>query len=279
MGIINNLLPKRIKPISRYFGFCVKSLFYKLNSINKKVNSSPIFVLGNQKSGTSVIASLLGELTDKKIAIDLFYSGFRSKLFEKWKDAEISTSDFINLNKIEFSSEIIKEPHLTVFYKELKSEFQESKFVFIVRNPLDNIRSILDRLNVNGNKKNLSKSEKKSFFHSWNLLLNNHWIGGNKSQYIEVLAERWNIISNVYLQNKDDIILIKYEDFLSNKQKTLDDLAKILELEIVTDITHNLDRQYQPKGNSEIDLKEFFGEENYKIIERLCKENMKELGY
>ena len=48
---------------------------------------------------------------------------------------------------------------------------------------------------------------------------------------------------------------------------------------IQTDISNYVNIQYQHKGNAEIDLKEFFGAENYKIIERLCKENMKELGY
>jgi len=48
---------------------------------------------------------------------------------------------------------------------------------------------------------------------------------------------------------------------------------------IQTDISNYVNIQYQPKGNAAIDLKEFFGEENYKIIKKLCEENMKELGY
>ena len=56
-------------------------------------------------------------------------------------------------------------------------------------------------------------------------------------------------------------------------------IALDLGFTIQTDISNYVNIQYQPKGNAEIDLKEFFGAENYKIIERLCKENMKELGY
>ena len=38
---------------------------------------------------------------------------------------------------------------------------------------------------------------------------------------------------------------------------------------IQTDISNYVNIPYQPKGNTEIDLKEFCGAENYKIIERV----------
>ena len=50
-------------------------------------------------------------------------------------------------------------------------------------------------------------------------------------------------------------------------------------LPIKNDISNYLNIQYQPKGNSEVNLQDFFGEENYSIIETVCKENMKRLGY
>jgi len=56
-------------------------------------------------------------------------------------------------------------------------------------------------------------------------------------------------------------------------------LSNNIELEIVENIEKEVNVQYQPKGNAEIDLKDFFGAVNYKMIERLCKENMKKLGY
>jgi hypothetical protein len=150
----------------------------------------------------------------------------------------------------------------------------------IIRNPFDNIRSILDRLDVDGTKRNLSKEDKKKFFHSWNLLLSNNWIQGNKTQYIEVLSERWNIICNSYLENQENIILIKYEDFLSNKKEVIYNLSKKLKLKEISDISHLLDKQFQPRGKQrKINVEEFFGTNNYNKIKYLCKENMKKLGY
>jgi len=280
MGVLNKILPKPLKPISRDIGFLIRSIFYRIRNLNKNTNSSPIFILGNQKSGTSAIAAILGKNTNKKTTIDLFYSGFYSSLFTKWKNNNISTSDFIRKNAVEFSADIIKEPHLSVFYKELKERFPESKFVMIVRNPLDNIRSILDRLNVEGNKESLSKKDKKKFYHSWSLLLNNSWISGSQEQYIDVLAERWNIISSIYLENKENIILVKYEDFLLDKTGIIKQLSDKLNLTQEIDISHLLDKQFQPKGKKQsVDLKVFFEKANYSRIKEICKKNMQKLGY
>ena len=280
MGIINKILPNSLKPFSRDIGFSLRTLVYKFKKINKKINPTPIFILGNQKSGTSAIASLLGSLSGKITAVDLFLSGYYPSLITNWKNKKINTQDFINKNKVEFSSEIIKEPHLSIFYDELKIEYPNSKFVMIIRNPFDNIRSILDRLNVEGNQTILNKNDKKKFFHSWSLLLNNEWFGGSKDHYIEVLAERWNIISNIYLENTDNIILIKYEDFLLDKNKTIQMLAEKLNLKKVKEISHLLDNQFQPKGKrKDVDTKVFFGDKNYSKIYDICKGNMKKLEY
>ena len=51
MGIINKILPNSLKPFSRDIGFS-RTLVYKVKKINKKINPTPIFILGNQKSGT-----------------------------------------------------------------------------------------------------------------------------------------------------------------------------------------------------------------------------------
>ena len=72
MGFINQILPQKFKPLSRDLGFSINSILYKIKCIGIKTHCSPIFILGNQKSGTSVIAGLLGELSNKKTSIDLF---------------------------------------------------------------------------------------------------------------------------------------------------------------------------------------------------------------
>ena len=137
--------------------------FIKLKKLIKKLILLPFLYLGikNQELQQS---SLLGSISGKITAVDLFLSGYYPSLITNWKNKKINTQDFINKNKVEFSSEIIKEPHLSIFYDELKIEYPNSKFVMIIRNPFDNIRSILDRLNVEGNQIILNKNDKKNSF-------------------------------------------------------------------------------------------------------------------
>ena len=280
MGALNKILPEFIQPTSRRIGFIIKSILYRINSFRKEPYKNPIFILGNQKSGTSVIGALLGKLTNKPTAIDLFYSGFRYQLFVKWKKEIITTTEFINKNKLEFSKEIIKEPHLSVFYKELNIYYPDARFVMIIRNPLSNIRSILDRLNIRGNKQILSLKEKHKIFHSWKLVFDNKWMGGHQINYIESLAERWNIITDIYLKNQENIVLVKYEDFLKDKYLSISNLAESLNLDRRNKITHLLNKQYQPRGSKkDMSLEVFFGEENYKKILEICQYNMSKLGY
>ncbi len=280
MGLINSLLPKKIKPISRNIGFYIKSLIYRFRRESFNTEKELIFILGNQKSGTSAIASLLGKYTNQKTSIDLFYSGFNYKVFEMWKKKELSTNSFVKKNNIEFASKIIKEPHLSVFYNELKKEFTDAKFIFIVRNPVDNIRSILDRLGIDGSLDKLNATELKKIFHSWNLVFNNQWLGLENGSFIENLAYRWNYITDIYLDNRDSVILVKYEDFLLDKEECIAKLAEKLNLEKVNSINDVLDYSFQPKGKSKsINKIDFFGKENLKIINSICKKGMNRLDY
>ena len=61
----------------------------------------------------------------------------------------------------------------------------------------------------------------------------------------------------------------------TRKKKYIEELA----LTILTDISNYVNIQYQLKGNTEIDLKKFCIVKNYKIIEKLCKKKIRELGY
>ena len=253
----------------------------KIKSFFSKVNSSPIFILGNPKSGTTVIANLLSKATNQSLTSD-FQNAIKHTTLQLELDFKLlNFNNFIKQYKYEFSKEIIKEPFLSFYTEELIKSFPNAKFIWIVRNPYQNIRSILNRLKIPGNLpkinfNNFAELEKKP---AWKLNLQSKMFGYNSSNYIEALAFRWNYAINIYKQNLDKIILVKYEDFIIDKKKYIDGLALDLGFTIQTDISNYVNIQYQPKGNAEIDLKEFFGEKNYKIIERLCKENMKKLGY
>ena len=126
-------------------------IMQKILSFFTIVNSKPLFILGNQKSGTTVIANLLSQATSKSLTSD-FQSAISHKTLQLELDFHLlKFSDFIQDYKYEFSKDIIKEPFLSYYIDELINEFPKAKFVLIIRSPFQNIRSILNRLIVPGN--------------------------------------------------------------------------------------------------------------------------------
>ena len=256
-------------------------IMQKILSFFTIVNSKPLFILGNQKSGTTVIANLLSQATSKSLTSD-FQSAISHKTLQLELDFHLlKFSDFIQDYKYEFSKDIIKEPFLSYYIDELINEFPKAKFVLIIRSPFQNIRSILNRLIVPGNLEKINFDTYHEIIKTpvWKLAMQSNMLGIYSSHYIEAMANRWNYIVNSYLKNSNRIHLVKYEDFLNDKGTFIYNLSNNLELKILENIEKDVNVQYQPKGNAEIDLKDFFGAVNYKMIERLCKENLKKLGY
>ena len=251
----------------------------KILSLFYKIKPDPLFILGNPKSGTTVIANLLSKATKKTLTSDIKSVIKHANLNLDFN--LLSFDDFIKQHKYEFSKEIIKEPFLSFYTEELIKSFPDAKFIWIVRDPHQNIRSILNRLKIPGNLKEINfnhftELEKNP---AWKLNLQSKMFGYISFNYVEAMAFRWNHAINIYQQHKDRIVLVKYEDFKLDKKKYIEDLALELGFSIQTDISNYVNIQYQPKGNAEIDLKKFFGAENYSNIEKLCKKNMEKLGY
>jgi hypothetical protein len=251
----------------------------RLNQTSK-VNDEPIFVLGNQKSGTSAIGALLADLTELPAAIDL--PGICEPVQPELHSREISFPQFVDNNKYDFSKKIIKEPSLTFLYDDLASYFPEAKFIFIVRDPRDNIRSILNRVDVPGNLLKINDQQQKKIDRApkdWERVIDSRWMGIQGENYIEWMAERWNYAVDIYKQHAKNMVLIRYEDFVKDKVGSIEHLAQQLSLTKVNEIRDKVNIQYQPPGNKSVKKIEFFGEENLVRIEKICGERMEEFGY
>lgn len=244
-----------------------------------KINKSPVIILGNQKSGTSAIAHLLADYSGLSKTIDIP---------EIWPPTLLNLltgknnlQSFAQKYPKRFAKDIIKEPNLTFFYQDLKKNHPNASFIFIVRDPRSNIRSILDRLSLPGNleKLNVDKTSlTKPWWHMFNASL---WNLGCYDHYIDILAARWNLAVGVFLVNKDsdNILLVRYEDFVKDKLGTIQELAKKLGLVQVNEIVNKLDIQYQPAGNNNSSWLDFFGSNNLARIETICHEKMQIFGY
>jgi hypothetical protein len=100
------------------------------------------------------------------------------------------------------------------------------------------------------------------------------------SNYIELSANRWNKAADVYLRHSDEMLLIRYEDFVADRVSAIESLAAQLGYSVIKDIAPHVDRQYQRLGKDRgRPWEEFFGTRNLALIEQLCGERMRQFGY
>ena len=142
------------------------------------------------------------------------------------------------------------------------------------------MRSILNRLNLPGNLEN--ERLHPSYIHlspEWKLVIDGTWLGLSGTNYIEWLSERWKLMAQIYLNNSNKIELIRYEDFLTDKEQSIKNLACRIGLNPILDISDKVDIQYQPRGKQNVSWSDFFENKNLMRIEKRCSNLMKSFGY
>lgn len=241
-----------------------------------KINRSPIIVLGNQKSGTSAIAHLVADYGGLTKTVDIpesWWPVLRDLLL-----GDMSLQKFANQHKAYFAKDVIKEPNLTFLYPQLNHLCPDASYVFVVRDPKANIRSLLNRLGLPGDMKTL-ELDKFNLPELLSNIFNGDVWGTTAHHYIDILSRRWNRAVDLYLDNQEKMILIRYEDFIADKVGCIGRLAQALEIVHKQDITDKVDIQYQPRGDRNVSWFDFFGKENLKRIERICGARMHKFGY
>ena len=249
----------------------------KLNRLFGQIEDEPVFILGNHKAGTSAIAGIFAEMVGLPTTIDL-PSEMESPTFHQVQQGLVSFQEFIQKNRVEFSRKLIKAPELTLLYPQVRIFFPKARFVFIVRDPRSNIRSILNRLKIPGDLAEIDRKAFPEITPAWELALDNSWLGMPQISYVDALAERWRYIAQIYLQHPENFVLIKYEDFCHDKVAQLKNLAEKLNLEAKNDVSNLLDYQFEPRGNRAISWQDFF-KDNLHRIESICHREMSLLGY
>lgn len=248
-----------------------------LNMVKRNINTRPVIILGNQKTGTSAVASLVGRAANATVTIDI--RGICEPVFSNILAGRISYEDFVKKNRKDFSTDIIKEPALTFIFSNVYSLFPDATYGFIMRDPRDNIRSILNRIGVEGNHREITYDLIANCDPNWRGIVTGIWLEPKGDGYIDTLAIRWMHAAQVYSENASFMKLIKYEDFVSNKCEEIYIFTKELGLKVVNDISQYVDIQYQPPGDHSKSWLEFFGEENLAIIERRCASMMNTFAY
>jgi len=236
-----------------------------------------VIVLGKEKSGTTAIAALLAQKTGQKATLDIpsLWGQTERELYAGKK----SFNKYVRRNKEAFAGGIVKEPGLTFLYPEVSACFPNAQIVMITRDPRDNIRSVLNRLDLPGDQCSLDEDTFQRLPPTWQVVIDSSWLGIQADSYIEMAAKRWNRAVEVYLRHAEEMHLVRYEDFVAGKIEYISRLCMRLGIDERNDISDCVDDQYQPKGNRSISWNNFYDSKNLRRIEQTCHDRMKDLGY
>jgi hypothetical protein len=269
---------KRKKSLLRPIRSMFENIKTDLLGLRSEIHPSPIFVLGNQKAGTSPIAGLLAKLTGLPLTMDIRRE-IEHPSIELIRRGELTLSEFIRRNKLDFSRPIIKEPSLTFIYQTLAESFRDAKYVFVYRDPRDNIRSILNRVKATGCQQRLTDEQERNMTIGWRRVFDGEPVGRRGKDYIETLAIRWDCAARILLANEGPFVPVRFEDFLRDKIGIISKLAHDLNLTPKHDIAGKVDYPFQPPGDRSVSWIDFFGERNLRRIESICTGSMERLNY
>lgn len=234
-----------------------------------------ILVLGNQKTGSTAIATLLAQLGQLRAATDI------PPLHPPdthLRNDPAAVASFVQGMRYYFRHDLVKENELTPATNALLEILPRARPVFIVRHPVHNIRSILDRVDLPGRPIPLEKIDLAAS--NWEPVVTSRPLDIEAPDQITALAKRWTHMTTLYRSHRDRLHLVRYEDFTADKQETIHTLAEELEIEPRRDIRPLLDVSFQPRGaHRSVPPHEFFSAEALDTIHRLCAENMELLKY
>lgn len=240
-----------------------------------------VVVLGHQKGGTTAIARLLGSMCDLPVSVDPFYAidRGRARAVDRIFRGELALAKVARRHPSLFRQAIIKEPDFTFLWRQVIDLYPEARFVYVARDPLNSIRSILKRLDLPGNPSPGPLPRMRNPTRHWELILSGRLPKVTGDDYVDRLARRWQLAVDTYTEHRDQVVLVRYEDFLTDKVAELARLANDLGLAVTRDVSEEVDVSYQHPGDSEVDLLEFFGPQRIERITTLCGRGMQDLGY
>ncbi len=241
------------------------------------VNPRPLFVFGNQKSGTTALAGLLAEATGQTVTLD--FAGAWGRRAQALIGGRTPIAEFVRRNAWAFSAAIVKEPNLTFAAPQLMQHFPQSRGIFVVRDPCANIRSIVTRLKLPGTAQELSRKEWRRIGPNWRMILRGEDIAVGGDNHIEILARRWMRALDMCDKIRDRVRVVRYEDFNADKTGLILALAHEFSLPVTGDISQSLNRDFQPRAPAEWSPMDFFGPRNLDCIARICAGRASAFGY
>jgi hypothetical protein len=220
----------------------------------------PLFVLGTQKSGTTAVAALLGLASQRPVALDLIRD-LRRPTAMLVAQGRLDFDRFVRRHAVDFSRPIVKEPNLTFLLPWLLRRWPRARMLFVVRDPLQTVRSVLNRLGLPGDRDTLDRSAEIP--PGWRPVLDSRWVGAGGAGVLTQLGGRARIAAEIALATlqarPDTTRVLTYEAFLRDKVGSIRSVAADLGLPSDGEIEPHLDTPFQPAGRGERDPQRFFG--------------------
>lgn len=242
-----------------------RRLLHAFRSLYQRPHPAPIFLLGHPKSGTTAIASLLSRLTGLPATLDLFrVIGPPRETVEQLFRSDLPLEAFVRAHAWAFARPLLKCPKLTFLEADLRRCFPAARFVLIVRDPRDTIRSFLHRRGLTGQDTRLDGLDFLPHL--------------TAPSAIERLGLRWTLTVEPWMRAPESFTLIRYEDFAKDREGAVRSLAATLGLEPRRGLEGHLERAYKPVSGP-YDRQEFYGAANLRRLETVCAAPMERLGY
>ena len=127
---------------------------FRLSKPFRRVNPDAIHVFGCQKSGTSAVAQLTAMAGDLSATVDI-PTIWRTPVSDI-VTGQSTVQNLVDAHRPYFSRELVKEPSLTPILDHVAGHVGLRKVVFVVRDPLTNVRSMLQRRGLEGNRPELA---------------------------------------------------------------------------------------------------------------------------
>lgn len=234
-----------------------------------------VLVLGNQKTGSTAIARLLAVWGNLNAVTDV-HSLQASRV--RLPNQPAAVEEFLQRARYYFRHDLVKENALTPATDALLNVLPCARPVYVVRHPVHNVRSILDRLGLPGTPRSLRSLDLSDG--GWRPIVENRHFDGDADDHITSLAQRWAETTAIYRRHRDRLTLVRYEDFMADKEGCIRQLSDRLNVPQENDIRPLLDVPFQPRGqHRSVPPASFFSAEGLAIINRECADGMDALDY
>jgi hypothetical protein len=239
-----------------------------------------VFVCGMPKSGTTAVLRLMGIASGESTSNDPFYElDVRGVVFrDAVYNGELDIGRLVKTYPAAFRGTLVKDPNFVFFRSRMTELYPEAAWVFTIRDPRDNIRSILNRLRLPG-RDALLVQQMGNLRGAWRDVLEGRNPASGGRSPIEHMARRWLQMAERARDAGNGVVISRYEDFVRDKPGRIAELCRAVGLDPVHSIEADADREFQPRGDRKAVWSEFYGADELAAIESTCGPLLAHFGY